>query len=98
MHNKKFGIGFFIGIFVTYPHNFRIIIIMFDLNTYREQTMPRQCPYCYEDMSEADIIGETRYDVVKIGHNIGGTATVFECPCCFEKSFVHKESLKWRIP
>lgn len=71
---------------------------MLDLNAYREQTMPRQCPYCYEDMSEEDVVGETEYDVVRIGHTSGGIAVVFECPCCFEKSFVHKESLKWRIP
>jgi len=72
--------------------------MLFDLNTYREQDMPSQCPYCFEDMHEDQIIGETEYDVVRIGHNIGGMAVVFECPHCFQKSFVHKESLKWRIP
>jgi hypothetical protein len=67
-----------------------------DLQALREQTAPLQCPYCYEDLSKADIIGETLYDVVRIGHNIGGQATVFECPHCFEKSFIHKESLRWK--
>lgn len=70
---------------------------MFDLNSYREQDMPYQCPYCFEDMKDEHIIGETEYDVVRIGHMIGGLAVVFECPCCFEKSFLHKESLKWKI-
>ena len=70
---------------------------MHDLRTYREQDMPCQCPYCFEDMQDKDIIDEVEYDVVRIGHNIGGTASVFECPGCFRKSFVHKESLKWRI-
>lgn len=69
-----------------------------DLNTIREQTMPRQCPYCFEDLKPSDEIGEQEYDVVRIGHNIGGKATVFECPECFKKSFVHTESLKWKIP
>lgn len=68
-----------------------------DLETIREQVMPRQCPYCYEDMSEDDILGEQLYDVVRIGHGMGGQATVFDCPQCFEKSFVHTESLRWRI-
>ena len=68
-----------------------------DLNTIREQTMPRQCPYCFEDLKMIDAIGEQEFDVVRIGHNIGGQATVFECPYCFEKSFVHTESLRWRI-
>ncbi len=71
---------------------------MVDLETIREQVMPRQCPYCYEVMCKQDILGEQEYDVVRIGHCMGGQATVFECPCCFEKSFVHTESLKWRIP
>ena len=48
-------------------------------------------------MEDENIIGETIYDVVRIGHNIGGQAVVFECPKCFEKSFLHKDSLKWRI-
>lgn len=69
----------------------------FDLNTMREQDAVMQCPCCFEDLTEKDIIGETIYDVVRIGHNIGGDATVFECPKCFEKSFIHKESLKWKI-
>jgi predicted RNA-binding Zn-ribbon protein involved in translation (DUF1610 family) len=68
-----------------------------ELYDYREQTMPYECPYCYEELEDKDIIGETVYDVVRIGHNIGGTASVFECPKCFEKSFIHKESLKWKI-
>jgi predicted RNA-binding Zn-ribbon protein involved in translation (DUF1610 family) len=70
---------------------------MFDLNTYREQDIPYQCPYCFEDMNDKDIIGETEYDVVRIGHAMGGLAVVFNCPYCFKKSFLHKESLKWRI-
>ena len=49
-----------------------------DLNTIREQTMPRQCPYCFEDLKISDVIGEQEFDVVRIGHNIGGQATVFE--------------------
>ena len=69
-----------------------------DLNTIREQTMPRQCPYCFEDLKINDVIGEQEFDVVRIGHNIGGQATVFECPYCFEKSFVHTDSLRWKIP
>ena len=68
-----------------------------DLETIREQTMPSQCLYCYMEMGSTCILGEQDYDVVRIGHNIGGKATVFECPCCFEKSFVHTESLKWKI-
>jgi predicted RNA-binding Zn-ribbon protein involved in translation (DUF1610 family) len=68
-----------------------------DLNTIKEQVMPYQCPCCYEDMIDENIIGEQEYDVVRIGHSMGGTATVFECPECFKKSFVHKESLKWKI-
>lgn len=69
----------------------------FDLNTMREQDVVMQCPYCFEDLGTFDIIGETEYDVVRIGHDIGGVATVFECSKCFEKSFIHKESLKWKI-
>lgn len=68
-----------------------------DLEPLREQTIPYQCPSCYSDLNDKDIIGETEYDVVRIGHNIGGTATVFECPVCFEKSFLHTDSLKWKI-
>jgi hypothetical protein len=68
-----------------------------DLTYLKEQTGVMQCPYCYEDMTVNNIIGETEYDVVRIGHDIGGRATVFECPKCFEKSFIHKESLKWKI-
>jgi hypothetical protein len=69
----------------------------FDLNTMKEQDNIMQCPYCYEDLTIDNSVGETGYDVVRIGHNIGGMATVFECPKCFEKSFIHKESLKWKI-
>jgi hypothetical protein len=68
-----------------------------DLVSLKEQDIPYQCPHCYKSLSDKDIIGETEYDVVRIGHNIGGTATVFECSFCFEKSFLHKESLKWKI-
>jgi predicted RNA-binding Zn-ribbon protein involved in translation (DUF1610 family) len=67
-----------------------------DLQPLKEQTAPYQCPHCYEDLTDNDIIGETEYDVVRIGHNIGGTAVVFECSHCFKKSFLHKESLKWK--
>jgi predicted RNA-binding Zn-ribbon protein involved in translation (DUF1610 family) len=70
---------------------------MIELSDIREQVMPYQCPTCYKDMENKDIIGETVYDVVRIGHAIGGIATVFECPFCFSKSFIHKESLKWKI-
>ena len=70
---------------------------MIELQDIREQVMPYQCPTCYKDMEDSDIIGETIYDVVRIGHGIGGIATVFECKFCFNKSFVHKESLKWKI-
>jgi len=62
---------------------------MIDLNIIREQVMPRQCPYCFEDLKPSDKIGEQEYDVVRIGHDIGGKATVFECSECFKKSFVH---------
>lgn len=68
-----------------------------DLTPLREQDVIMQCPHCFEELHDRDIIGETEYDVVRIGHNIGGQAVVFECPCCFEKSFVHKENLKWKI-
>lgn len=68
-----------------------------DLTPLREQTMPYQCPCCFEELQVKDIIGETEYDVVRIGHNIGGMAIVFNCPHCFEKSFLHKDSLKWKI-
>jgi len=68
-----------------------------DLTPLKEQQMPYQCPYCYEELSDGDIIGETEYDVMRIGHNIGGLAIVFDCPYCFKKSFLHKESLKWKI-
>jgi hypothetical protein len=68
-----------------------------DLEPLKEQTAPLQCPHCFEDLSMKDVIGETVYDVVRIGHNIGGTAVVFECPHCFEKSFLHKESIRWKI-
>jgi hypothetical protein len=67
-----------------------------DLTALKEQTAPMQCPYCFEDLKVTNIIDETEYDVVRIGHNIGGRATVFECPHCFQKSFIHKESLKWK--
>ena len=73
----------------------------FDLYSLREQDCIMQCPHCYIELIIDNIIGETEYDVVRIGHNIGhnigGMATVFECPHCFEKSFIHKESLKWKI-
>ena len=71
-------------------------MVFIDLQPLREQTYPLQCPYCYEMLKEKDIISETIYDVVRIGHNIGGTAVVFECSKCFEKSFIHKENLKWK--
>ena len=61
-----------------------------DLNTVREQTMPRQCPYCYIDLAPTNILGTQEFDVVRIGHTTGGEATVFECPHCYKKSFVHK--------
>lgn len=70
---------------------------MIELSALREQDCVKQCPYCYGDLEEKDIIGETTYDVVRIGHNIGGIASVFECPKCFEKSFIHKDSLRWKI-
>lgn len=70
---------------------------MVDLNTIKEQDVVKQCPYCFEDLQEKDIIDECEYDVVRIGHNIGGEATIFECSHYFEKSFIHKESLKWKI-
>lgn len=63
---------------------------MFELDSMRQQDYPFQCPYCYIDLHKKDIIGETEYDVVRIGHTIGGMANVFECPECFEKSFLHK--------
>ena len=69
----------------------------FDLTALKEQTAPMQCPHCFEELNGKDIIGETEYDVVRIGHNIGGIAIVFDCSHCFEKSFIHKESLKWKI-
>jgi predicted RNA-binding Zn-ribbon protein involved in translation (DUF1610 family) len=68
-----------------------------DLTSLREQDVPFQCPCCFEILQDKDIIGETEYDVMRIGHNIGGQAVVFDCPHCFEKSFLHKESLKWKI-
>jgi uncharacterized Zn-finger protein len=68
-----------------------------DLTDLKAQEAVMQCPYCYEDMTVNNIIGETEYDVARIWHDIGGMATVFECPKCFEKSFIHKESLKWKI-
>jgi hypothetical protein len=68
-----------------------------DLIDLREQDEVLQCPYCYENLTSNNIIGETEYDVVRIGHNIGGLATVFECPNCFERSFIHKDSMKWKI-
>ena len=68
-----------------------------NLEDLREQTMPYECPYCFEEMCDEDIIDETEYNVNRIGHNIGGTASVFECPKCFEKSFIHKESLGYKI-
>lgn len=71
--------------------------MLVELDSIREQIMPFECPYCYHDMDMIDVIGEQEYDVVRIGHNIGGIASIFECPKCFEKSFIHKESLKWRI-
>jgi len=55
-----------------------------------------ECPYCYSDLKTKDKIGKKAYDVVRIGHDIGGIAIVFECPKCFEKSFIHQGSLKWK--
>lgn len=72
--------------------------MFFDLNIMREQVGVLQCPNCFKDLVMGNKIGETIYDVVRVGHNIGGVAAVFECPYCFEKSFIHKESLKWKIP
>jgi len=63
----------------------------------REQNEIMECPYCYSALETKNKIGETVYDVVRIGHDIGGIAVVLECPKCFEKSFIHKESLKWKI-
>ena len=68
-----------------------------ELTALREQDCIMQCPYCYAALTEKNVVGETIYDVVRIGHNIGGLAVVFECPKCFEKSFIHKDSLKWKI-
>jgi hypothetical protein len=63
---------------------------MFDLKSYRVQDIPFQCPYCYLDMMPDNIIGNTEYDISIIGHSLGGTANIFECPVCFEKSFCHE--------
>ncbi len=71
--------------------------ISIDLQPLKEQDIIYKCPYCFEKLEDKDIIGETEYDVVRIGHAIGGIASVFECPYCFEKSFLHQQSLKWRI-
>ena len=70
---------------------------MIDLEPLKEQDIAYQCPYCYEDILEGNIIGETIYDSVRIGHNIGGTAVVMKCNHCEKNSFIHKESLKWRL-
>jgi len=70
---------------------------MIDLIDLKEQIAPYQCPHCFIDMQDENIVGESEYDVVRIGHNIGGIAVIFECPKCFEKSFIHKDSLKWKI-
>jgi predicted RNA-binding Zn-ribbon protein involved in translation (DUF1610 family) len=67
--------------------------MIIELEALREQDIPYQCPYCYETMTNKDTIGETEYTVNRIGHNIGGIAVIFECPKCFEKSFVHGENL-----
>jgi len=65
----------------------------YDLEALREIQCYNQCPYCYEDITDNNIIGEQEYDICRIGHNIGGLANIFECPYCFEKSFGHKEVL-----
>lgn len=69
-----------------------------DLEPYREQGVPYQCPHCFEDISPEHIVGKGDYPIypVRIGHNIGGKAVLMECPNCFEKSFCH-ESCK-QIP
>ena len=68
-----------------------------NLSSLKEQTIAYQCPYCFEDILDDNIIGETIYDVVRIGHDIGGTAVIMKCNHCKKLSFIHKESLGWRI-
>lgn len=59
------------------------------LDDFREMGVPYQCPHCYEDVKNENIVGSGEYPF-KIGHNVGGKAIVFECPHCFEKSFMHE--------
>jgi predicted RNA-binding Zn-ribbon protein involved in translation (DUF1610 family) len=72
--------------------------MIYDLTSFREQDCPYQCPYCCRDMSDDEIDGHTEYNVLRIGHDIGGKATVFKCSECQEKSFIHTESLRWKLP
>lgn len=60
----------------------------FDCEALREIDIWNQCPYCYGEMTDKDIIGEGEYPI-RIGHNPGGKALVYECNGCFEKSFCH---------
>jgi len=69
----------------------------YNLELLTEQTIAYQCPYCYNTILGGNIIAETIYDVVRIGHNIGGIAIVMQCNHCSRKSFIHKESLIWKI-
>lgn len=75
----------------------KYVTIIIDLASLREQDMPYQCPYCFTNMNNSNIVGETEYNVFRLGHNIGGIALIFNCAKCFNKSFIHKNSLKWKI-
>lgn len=59
-----------------------------DCEDLKEIGVWEQCPYCYTDMTKDNIVGEGEYPM-RMGHNVGGKALVYECPNCFEKSFCH---------
>ena len=64
-----------------------------DLEPYKEQCIPYQCPHCYSGITPDNIVGTGEYPAfpLRIGHNIGGKAVLMECPKCFEKSFCHAD-------
>lgn len=59
-----------------------------DCEALKQIDVWEQCPYCFDNLTYKDIIGEGEYPL-RIGHNVGGKTLVYECSHCFEKSFCH---------
>lgn len=66
---------------------------MYQINVegFREQDIPYECPECSFYMDKEDIIGYGEYPNTGFrGMMKSGTAIAFECPKCFAKSICHE--------